>query len=178
MVTRGGQPTAHVRLRAIDTQRCVRRRPRYERPFLSLLAILLACSRHDSPMADSAKRPHDTTAAFASSIRKQSSPDCRLAAFLAGARVSNARLNFESLMTCDPDGQTDRYVSLAAYRILGSHQRGDTVDAAAEVVTVAEEQGDPHAADRYVTEVRTRVDTLHWVMTRDATHPMERVRLR
>jgi hypothetical protein len=72
-------------------------------------------------------------------------------------------------MACVPDGQTDRYATLARYQVLNSALRGDSVDASAEVVTVAEEVGDPHAASKYVTTVRTRVDTLHWVMTRDST---------
>ena len=34
---------------------------------------------------------------------------------------------------------------------------------------MAEETGHPHAADRYLTKVRVRIDTLHWVMARDST---------
>lgn len=94
--------------------------------------------------------------------------EARLAAFLERALETSPRQDFESLMACIPDGQTDRYVALAHYRVLRSTHQQDTVDVTAEVVTVAEEVGDPHSATGYVTTVRVRRDTLHWVMTRGA----------
>ena len=71
-------------------------------------------------------------------------------------------------MACRPDGQTDSYLTLARYKVLDAQLHGDTVDGAAEVVTVAEERGDPNAAHRYVTQVRVRTDTLHWKLVRDS----------
>ena len=93
--------------------------------------------------------------------------EARLAAFLEGSLESSPPTETNLLMACVPNGQTDRYTTLARYRVLNSALRGDSVDASAEVVTVAVEVGDPHAANKYVTTVRTHVDTLHWVMAHD-----------
>ena len=92
----------------------------------------------------------------------------RLGAFLEGSLETSPPTETNALMACVPDGQTDRYLTLARYRVLTSALRGDSVDAAAEAVTVAEETGHPHAANRYLTKVRVRTDTLHWVMARDS----------
>lgn len=97
-----------------------------------------------------------------------SEAEVRLAAFLKGSLEISPPTETNALMSCVPDGQTDRYLTLARYRVLGSALRGDSVDAAAEVVTVAEETGSPNVANRYVTRVRIRTDTLHWVMVRDS----------
>jgi hypothetical protein len=88
--------------------------------------------------------------------------------FLEHALESKAPLSFEDYMSCLPNGQTDRYVTLAKYRILSTHKAVDSVRAVAEVVTVAEETGHPHKLDHYVTTVRTRTDTVHWTLVRDA----------
>jgi hypothetical protein len=133
------------------------------------VAVQACTAKRDSAAAGSdtnAREAKPTTA-----IQGGSVPDAeaRLAAFLESALEFNARQDFESLMACVPDGQTDRYAALARYRVLGSSQRGDTVNTSAEIVTVAEETGDPHVAGGYVTTVRTRTDTLHWAMKADSS---------
>jgi hypothetical protein len=137
---------------------------------LSSLLALAACScfggaertdSRDTGRSESLPPPADQRA-------RVPQAEAQLAAFLERALETSPKQDFESLMACIPDGQTDRYVALAHYRVLGSTQRQDTVDATAEVVTVAEEVSDPHSASGYVTTVRIRRDTLHWVMTRHA----------
>ena len=91
--------------------------------------------------------------------------EIRLAAFLEGSLETNRR-DVDSLMNCIPDDESSRYVTLARYRILGSHLRDDTVHATAEVVTVAEQIGDSNTPKQFVTTVRTKVDTLHFALTR------------
>lgn len=136
---------------------------------LLLICGLIACSSQ----RDSKAARIDTTGAKRGAVvlehgGRVPEAEARLAAFLEGSLETSPPTETNLLMACVPDGQTDRYATLARYQVLNSALRGDSVDASAEVVTVAEEVGDPHAASKYVTTVRTRVDTLHWVMTRDS----------
>jgi hypothetical protein len=136
---------------------------------LLLICGLIACSSQ----RDSKTEGVDTSGAKKDAVLlKQGGrvpqAEARLAAFLETSLETSPPTETDVLMACVPDGQTDRYATLARYQVLNSTLRGDSVDASAEVVTVAEEVGDPHAANKYVTTVRTRVDTLHWLMTRDS----------
>lgn len=139
-----------------------------------VLLLLIGGSLACSGQRDSAATVVDTSARKAvSSVAQRGGrvpeAEARLAAFLEGSLETSPPAETNLLMACVPDGQTDRYATLARYQVLNSTLRGDSADASAEVVTVAEEVGDPHAANRYATTVRIRVDTLHWVMTRDST---------
>ncbi len=143
---------------------------RYTRlaPYLLLVSVAMACGakRDSSATPDTAtSKPQSPTASQGGRI---SEVETRLAAFLEGSLETSPPIETNALMACVPDGQTDRYVTLARYQILNSALRGDSADAAAEVVTVAEEVGYPHAAEKYAATVRIRTDTLHWVMTRDS----------
>jgi hypothetical protein len=75
----------------------------------------------------------------------------------------------DTIDKCPVDAQVEPIFTLAAFRVLSSAARGpDTAVARAWVVTVAQEEGDPHVADRHVVTVRVANDTLHWTMVRDA----------
>jgi hypothetical protein len=89
----------------------------------------------------------------------------RLAAYLERAVLTNAQYVPDSLITCD--WPTNSVLALAAYRVLGSVERGDTVKAWAEVTTAAEEKESARGPDRPIAVQRVRRDTLHWNMTRD-----------
>lgn len=121
-------------------------------------------------------RSERATAGFASkpsahqSGQRVPQAEARLALFLKGSLETSPPTETNLLMSCVPDGQTDHYLTLAKFQVLGSVLRGDTVDAAAEVTTVADETGAPHAVNRFVTKVRVRTDTLHWDMTRDSSN--------
>lgn len=97
-------------------------------------------------------------------------PQSRLRDFLAASLESGTPQETTALMACTADGQTDRYLTLASFRVLGATSYRDSADAAAQVVTIAEEEGNPHAAGRYSTSVRVKVDTLHWLMLRDTVN--------
>jgi hypothetical protein len=90
----------------------------------------------------------------------------RFSAFLDASRASSPSPVPDSLIACDPEWAASRNLVLAEYKILGIAGTRDTLLAAAEVVTVAEESQDPHRADAYVLRQRVGVDTLHWVMVR------------
>ena len=137
---------------------------------LLLTGGFVACSGRP----DSATTRADTPAAKVASAaamqgRRVPEVEMHLAAFLEGSLETSPPTETNLLMACVPDGQTDRYATLARYQVLNSSLRGDSAEASAEVVTVAEEGGDPHVANRFVTTVRIRVDTLHWLMARDST---------
>jgi hypothetical protein len=143
--------------------------PRACRATLLVIYALIGCTGQ----RDSQTGRIDTSGAKSvATVLKQGSrvpgAEARLSAFLRGSLETSPPTETNLLMACVPDGQTDRYVTLARYRVLSSASRGDSVDASAEAVTVAEEVGDPHAASKYVATVRVRVDTLHWVMVRDS----------
>ncbi|MEJ7812824.1 MAG: hypothetical protein WKG32_20590 [Gemmatimonadaceae bacterium] len=116
---------------------------------------------------EAAEPAHPNQPAKVSEPRVQGA-EARLAVFLGEALQTNKRYGFDSLMACIPDGQTDRYLALARYRVLGSTLAGDTATAWAEVLTVAEETEDPDIAGRYLAIARTRTDTLRWRMVRDS----------
>lgn len=147
---------------------------RVDMPVSRRVTLLLLCAVAGcSGRRDSEKERVDTSGAKSAAVIPEHGShvpeaEARLAAFLKGSLETSPATETNLLMACVPDGQTDRYVTLARYRVLNSASRGDSVDASAEVVTVAEEVGDPHAASKFVTTVRIRVDTLHWVMARDS----------
>ena len=90
-----------------------------------------------------------------------------LSAFLLASLASSPATETDSLMSCVPDGQTDRYVTLARFQLAQTILRDTTAVASAIVWTVAEEVGDPHKAGRYVSTLRVRLDTLRFKMKKD-----------
>jgi hypothetical protein len=89
-----------------------------------------------------------------------------LDAFLEASRVTSIGTVPDSLVSCDPEGLSERRFALANFRVLESRVRHDTASVSAEVVSVAEEHGHPHDAARYVMVQRISVDTLHWTLLR------------
>lgn len=94
--------------------------------------------------------------------------EARLGEFLEASLESDTERDPDVLMACVPDGMTDRTLALARYKVLESSRLKDTVYAAAEVTTVAEETQDPKVYAGYLVTLHVRTDTLHWRMTRDS----------
>jgi len=97
--------------------------------------------------------------------------ESQLRAFLEISTITTPHATRDSLWACDPDYLAEFYLAVAEYRVLTSTVYGDSVVVAAEVVSVAEETLHPHVTYGYLTKVRIRTDTLHWVMKprRDGT---------
>ena len=137
--------------------------------FLSaFMGGLLACdSQPDAQKGATTSTEQQAALAAATQGGRVADAEAMLREFLEGSlETTSPPIETNALMACVPDGQTDRYLSLARYRVLESVLRGDSTDASAEVVSVAEETGHPRVANKYLTTVRIRIDTLHWVMTR------------
>lgn len=129
----------------------------------ALIAALGACSRQGA--AGDAKT--DTTSASTQAAIGVSSAESRLAAFLSASLEGSAKVgNSDTLRVCTPDGAVEPLLALADFRILSSSGRGDTVDAAALITTVAEEKSHPKRVDYYLTTVDVRQDTARWKMVR------------
>jgi hypothetical protein len=94
--------------------------------------------------------------------------ETRLGQFLEASLESDTERDPDVVMACVPDGMTDRTLVLARYKVLESSRLKDTVYAAAEVTTVAEETKDPQLYAGYLVTLHVRTDTLHWRMTRDS----------
>ncbi|HEV7848615.1 MAG TPA: hypothetical protein VGO88_04745 [Mycetocola sp.] len=123
--------------------------------------------KHDSAAALPVALARSTQSPATTSATRVPAAEQRLAMFLDRSRLTN-ELSSDSLWSCWPDGMTETYLALADARVLGSAQHGDTVTAEAEVVSVAYEV--PAPKGRYITTVHTRVDTMHWKMTRDSSN--------
>lgn len=96
-----------------------------------------------------------------------------LQAFLDASRESSQdRAAVDSLVACGDDGQSFFPTTLlAGYTLLPFELRGDTIVGRAEVVTVAEQDLDRRATDRFVARERIRTDVLEWdVLSVDADH--------
>lgn len=70
----------------------------------------------------------------------------------------------DSLSTCDEDYSPDNRLALASFRVLGVQDIGDSIKAAAEVVSIARFAPANHAANRTDAVMGVRVDTLHWML--------------
>jgi hypothetical protein len=131
----------------------------------ALMLCIIACS---SPNSDDAR-----LAAPRSTVNQADSPSprfeasdaaARLALFLERAVLTSPEPVPDSLVACD--WKTDSVLALATSNVLTADQRGDTVYAAAAVLTVAEEHAVPGVADKWDATLRTRRDTLHFKMVK------------
>jgi hypothetical protein len=94
--------------------------------------------------------------------------EARLGEFLEASLEFATERDADAVMSCVPDGTTDRTLALARYKVLESRRLKDTVYVAAEVKTVAEETQDPKVYAGYLVTLHVRTDTLHWRMTHDS----------
>jgi len=140
-----------------------------------LLSALLGCGPGAEPavVAD-VNRVVSTAAPLAppDDARTRSAQQA-LQAFLDASRESTQdRAAVDSLVACGDDGQSFFPTTLlAGYTLLPFELRGDTIVGRAEVVTVAEQDLDRRATDRFVARERVRTDVLEWdVLSVDADH--------
>lgn len=96
------------------------------------------------------------------------SVESRFDAYLRIAMLTSPVGVPDSLISCDPDGETDNHLALARYRILSSQVQGDSALVTFAATTVAEVRPDTLVANREDATLRVRIDTLHWIMTRDS----------
>ena len=137
-----------------------------------LLAVLAACSNHVDPerapvtrgAAEPVARP-DPIVARAAELTLRAWLD----ASREGSRTASA---LDTLGACDDGGGSYFPTTLLAnYVILPFESRGDTIVGRAEVVTVAEQDIDRRATDRFVARQRIRQDILEWdLIPVDAHH--------
>ena len=90
-----------------------------------LIGTLPACGR-----TGDARVPADMSQAGSTDIHDGRVPaaEMQLSAFLRSSLETSPATETNALMSCVPDGQTDRYLTLARYRVIDSRLRGDTVD--------------------------------------------------
>lgn len=137
-----------------------------------LLAVLAACSNHvdteRAPVARAAAEPvarPDPIVARAAELTLRAWLD----ASREGSRTASA---LDTLGACDDGGGSYFPTTLLAnYVILPFESRGDTIVGRAEVVTVAEQDIDRRATNRFVARQRIRQDVLEWdLIPVDAHH--------
>lgn len=86
-----------------------------------------------------------------------------LRAFLDASRETQRnQIALDSLGDCGDDAAYFPSTLLAGYTLLPFEARGDTVVGRAEVITVAEQDVDRRAADRFVARERIRHEVLEW----------------
>ena len=137
-----------------------------------LLAVLAACSNHvdteRAPVTRAAAEPvarPDPIVARAAELTLRAWLD----ASREGSRTASA---LDTLGACDDGGGSYFPTTLLAnYVILPFESRGDTIVGRAEVVTVAEQDIDRRATNRFVARQRIRQDVLEWdLIPVDAHH--------
>ncbi|MBL0173253.1 MAG: hypothetical protein IPP90_21725 [Gemmatimonadaceae bacterium] len=91
-------------------------------------------------------------------------------AFLDASRESTSDpIALDTLTACGEGGQSYFPTTLlAGYTLLPFETRGDTIVGRAEVVTVAEQDIDRRATNRFVARIRVRRDVLEWDVIADA----------
>ena len=140
---------------------------------LPLVLASLTCSAACSP-ADVRREAGHRVSAPAPAAATPASPvaaaESALVTFLEHSRDGHAgpRATADSLLGCAmADTLYQPIAMLADFRLLSSRAAGDTVVALVDVVTVAEEDGDPAAADRFRATQRVDEDTVEFRMTRE-----------
>jgi len=140
-----------------------------------LIAALAACR------GDSAPEAVQDPLALSTSAIASSPPDSSvmvaaqrvLTAYLDASRESTQDLAaLDTLSACGDGGQPYFPTTiLAGYSLLPPEFRGDTVIGRAEVVTVAEQDIDRRATNRFMARQRVRSDVLEWdVYADDSGH--------
>ena len=92
-----------------------------------------------------------------------------LRTFLEASRESSRNPSALDTLTACGDGGQSYFPSpmLAGFTLLPFETRGDTIVGRAEVVTVAEQDVDRRAPNRFVARQRVRTDVLEWDVVRN-----------
>jgi hypothetical protein len=147
---------------------------------LSLAAALYACGERAEPSLPAGEPTGEgaRTARVASSVPLASAAvpapvlaraEQALRDFLDASREGVAdHQRVAQLTACgDPAGSWFPSTLLAAYTVLPSEMREDTIVGRASVVTVAEQDVDRGARDRFTARLRVRTDVLEWDLLAD-----------
>jgi hypothetical protein len=138
---------------------------------LSLLvfapAVLTCCSGRQQKT----EQPSDSASIHSAGSRMsdqtaEDSANAVMRGFLEAALYSHEGAVPDSLAACNEDYAPPNKLALASFNLLGSRAVGDSVQAAAMVVSVARFLPGAHNTDR--AELGVRVDTLHWRLIRHA----------
>lgn len=132
-------------------------------PFL--VAALFACGGDSTP--EVVQDPRGGSAAVAATPPDSSTiltAQRTLVAYLDASRETTLNpAALDTLTACGDGGQSYFPTTiLAGYSLLPSEFRGDTIIGRAEVVTVAEQDIDRRAQNRFVARQRVRSDILEW----------------
>lgn len=133
------------------------------------LTVAVACSP-----ADVRREAGHRVAAPAPAATPAAAAESALVTFLEHSREGHGgvRARADSLLGCHmADSLYQPIAMLADFRLLSSRQAGDTVVSLVDVVTVAEEEGEPGAADRFRATQRVAEDTVEFRMTRAPATP-------
>jgi hypothetical protein len=126
----------------------------------------VACRGNDAPgeIHDARARSVASLAAAPPDSASLAVAQRTLLAFLAASRESTSDPDaLDTLGACGDDGQSYFPTTmLAGFTLLPFETRGDTLVGRAEVVTVAEQDVDRRAPDRFVARQRVRSDVLEW----------------
>jgi hypothetical protein len=133
------------------------------------LTCLSACSRGDV-RREAGHRVSTAAPAPATPSSPVAAAESALVTFLEHSRDGHAgpRATADSLLGCAmADTLYQPIAMLADFRLLSSRAAGDTVVALVDVVTVAEEDADRAAADRFRATQHVAEDTVEFRMTRE-----------
>ena len=103
------------------------------------------------------------------SVERNHEAEARMAALLDASVITyldSTHVTPDSLFSCAIESASDPHKALAWSRVLGSDTRSDTVEVAAEIITVG--RLSQRVEGGYVMGVRVESDTLHWPMVRDS----------
>ena len=140
---------------------------RFTKPVGSVLVLFVCMScRGDSrpgPADSGTERSQSASVSPADSARMTAAQHA-LKAFLDASRESTPDpIALDTLGACGEGAQSYFPTTLlAGYTLLAFESRGDTVVGRAEVVSVAEQDIDRRAADRFIARQRVRSDVLEW----------------
>ena len=134
-------------------------------PVGSVLAIAacIGCRGDARPAVSDSVAGQGAAVAPADSAR-MSAAQHALRAFLEASRESSPDpVALDTLGACGEGGQSYFPTTLlAGYTLLAFESRGDTVIGRAEIISVAEQDIDRRAPDRFVARQRVRSDVLEW----------------
>jgi hypothetical protein len=158
----------------VDSRFVTLNRPTFVLTFMLVLA-LAGCRSEETPAVVHDARARDATnlGAPAPDAATLAVAQRALRAFLEASRETSPDPAALDTLTACGEGSQSYFPTtlLAGFTLLPFETRGDTVVGRAEVVTVAEQDIDRRAVNRFVARQRVRTDVLEWdVIAEDATH--------
>ena len=126
--------------------------------FVLLILGFAACAKNENSPGAAADSALSTTVTG-------NGAEATLVKFLDASRegYSSSHAVADSLRGCQmADGMYLPIEMLATFHVIDSQRLGDTLSARAEVVTVAEEDGDPHRPSLFVATQRVKYDTARY----------------